>query len=349
MKKLLILSISLLSLLSLSGCRKKVDNSSLSGDSTSTPTSEVTNSSAVSNSSEPESSESSNKPSSSTSSIDMTGKHVVTFYLNLPGDDSVYRTVIVEDGGIIEKEFRCVVSTYYGSTWFYDRYGTIPFDFKTPINSDLNLYGYIVPKANNVEMTKYEEDGDFNIKWINSQDCSFTLVDGGTLPSKANNGDQIKFKMAYSMFTTEKATIEVNDKVVTPDDNGVYTITVSGDITIKSTIKTSTIVPGKTTYTIDQLPTWITNDGCVIFAWVWGPQVAGEWVSTTYTTDTSLTFTTDKTITGLLLARCAPGTTKPDWNMTTDGLGRVYNQTGDMTVIQGVTTYSLPESMWRPY
>lgn len=347
MKKLLILSISLISLLSLAGCKKKDDKTDVI-NSSSNPTSEVSNS-ETSNSSNSESSESSSSPSSSTSSIDLTGKHVVTFYLNLPGDDSVYRTEIVEHGEIIKKEFRCVVSTYYGSTWYYDRYGTIPFDFKTPITSDLSLYGYVTPRANHVEMTEYVEEGDFDIKWVNCQDCSFSLVDGGTLPSKANNGDQIKFKMVYSLFTNEKATIKVNDEVVTPDDNGVYTISVSGNTTIESSIKTSTVVPEKTTYTIDQLPTWITNDGCVIFAWVWGPQVQGEWVATKYTSDTSLTFTFDKTLTGLLLVRCAPGTTEPDWNMTTDGPGRVYNKTSDMAVTPGVTTYSLPDSTWVTY
>ncbi len=124
---------------------------------------------------------------------------------------------------------------------------------------------------------------------------------------------------------------------------------ISSSGSTSSSLESSTLIPEGTTYTIDQLPTWITNDGCVIFAWAWEEGKDGEWIETTYTSETSLTFTTNKNIVGLLLARCAPGTTKPDWNMTTDGPGRVYNQTGDMKVTEGVTTYSLPESMWRPY
>ena len=107
-------------------------------------------------------------------------------------------------------------------------------------------------------------------------------------------------------------------------------------------------VEGNITYTVNSLPTWITNDGCVIFAWVWGGNYGnGQWVNCEFTSSTSLKLLLDGSATGMLLVRCAPGTTTPDWNITNHIPGRIYNQTSDITLIDGVTTYSC--SSWREY
>lgn len=101
------------------------------------------------------------------------------------------------------------------------------------------------------------------------------------------------------------------------------------------------------TYTIDSLPDWITNDNCVIFSWVWSDTNPGEWIDTTYTSDTSLTFSVDEEITGMLLVRCVSGTTIPDWEVTGDNSGRIYNQTEDIMISKGETNYSC--SSWKEY
>ncbi len=64
---------------------------------------------------------------------------------------------------------------------------------------------------------------------------------------------------------------------------------------------------------------------------------------------TSLEFTTNGEITGMLLARCVAGTTTPSWDIKapSNDPGRVYNQTEDITVTSGVTTYSC--SVWKEY
>jgi hypothetical protein len=49
----------------------------------------------------------------------------------------------------------------------------------------------------------------------------------------------------------------------------------------------------------------------------------------------------------MLLARCAPNTTLPDWDNKTDYPGRVYNQTGDIILTSGTTTYAC--SSWKEY
>ncbi len=106
------------------------------------------------------------------------------------------------------------------------------------------------------------------------------------------------------------------------------------------------------TYTITGLPEWITNDGCVIFAWAWGGSDAGggKWYSCTYgegAKPTSLTFTLGAEADGCLLARCIGGTTLPDWNNHGDTAGRVYNQTENIDLTSGVYSYSCGE--WKEY
>ena len=45
------------------------------------------------------------------------------------------------------------------------------------------------------------------------------------------------------------------------------------------------------------------------------------------------------------MARCAPGTTTPNWKATGDVAGRVYNQTEDITVTGKVISCS----SWKEY
>ena len=100
------------------------------------------------------------------------------------------------------------------------------------------------------------------------------------------------------------------------------------------------------TWTAIDMPTWVRDDGCVIFAWAWQNGAEGQWYELTYTSDTSATFEAPSDLAGMLLARCAPGTTTPDWDAASDGPGKVYNKTNDVTVESGKTTYSFPNSIW---
>ena len=113
---------------------------------------------------------------------------------------------------------------------------------------------------------------------------------------------------------------------------------------------TPTPTPGETTtWTVKDMPTWVTNDGCVIFAWAWQNGVDGKWYALSYTSDTSATFVAPSDLAGMLLARCAADTTLPDWNNHESGPGRVYNQTTDVVVTSGTTEYSFPNEMWIEY
>ena len=117
----------------------------------------------------------------------------------------------------------------------------------------------------------------------------------------------------------------------------------SDDLSSESSIPNDEFI-----YSCTDLPDWIQNDGCVIFAWSWSPTDGGSWHDTYYTSANSVEFIVDNELTGFLLARCVSGTTKPDWTITSGNEpGRVYNQTEDINCHAGVYEYSCPE--WKTY
>ena len=171
--------------------------------------------------------------------------------------------------------------------------------------------------------------------WYIDQDC---LVNFGT--DSLIKADTKLYALWVDNPNSDVSTSETNSE--TTSDN----ISTGTSITDTST---SVDIPTGTTYTITDLPTWIQDDGCVIFAWVWGNTNPGEWLATKYTGDTTLTFTTNGEITGMLLARCVAGTETPNWDLhdPSNDPGRVYNQTEDIAIASGVTTYSC--SSWKEY
>ena len=115
-----------------------------------------------------------------------------------------------------------------------------------------------------------------------------------------------------------------------------------------------TIVPPQPgegyTYTCTGLPSWITDNDCVIFAWAWEEGKEGSWISCTYgegNKPTELSFKVENEIAGFLLARCAAGTTTPNWAQEDNSAGRVYNKTANIDCTSG--TYSYACSAWEEY
>ncbi len=103
------------------------------------------------------------------------------------------------------------------------------------------------------------------------------------------------------------------------------------------------------TWEAKNMPEWVTNDGCVIFAWAWQQNVEGKWYSLTYSDKTTATFSAPSNLVGMLLARCAPNTVTPNWDETEDVPGRVYNKTDDVEVESGTVSYPFPNSIWKEY
>ena len=106
------------------------------------------------------------------------------------------------------------------------------------------------------------------------------------------------------------------------------------------------------TYTLTNFENWVPNDGAKVFAWSWGGgSGGGAWSEVTlqyfgedhaYTNVTG-TFEAPNDIVGFNLARCSSGTTSPDWKVTGDAPGRIYNKTANVDTTSGVTTYSAPQ------
>lgn len=107
------------------------------------------------------------------------------------------------------------------------------------------------------------------------------------------------------------------------------------------------------TYTVNNLPSWIFDDSCIIFAWAFGGGAgAGIWVGLDYTdtSHTAATFETYNNIDAFLLVRCIAGTQIPNWDERNDVPGRIYNQTNDILVSSSQTrVYGAPNEMWKEY
>lgn len=105
---------------------------------------------------------------------------------------------------------------------------------------------------------------------------------------------------------------------------------------------------GSITYQGTNLPDWITNNGCVVFAWAWNNGVEGHWVECVVE-GSSLSFIQEEEIDNFLLVRCVAGTTQPDWALhdPSNNSGRIYNQTDDIACSSG--TYSYNCSTWKEY
>ena len=101
-------------------------------------------------------------------------------------------------------------------------------------------------------------------------------------------------------------------------------------------------VTGTVTFTATSSSSWITSDGCVIFAWCWGGTAGdGAWYSGTADSTGNFSWEAPSDIENFLLARCIKGTTTPDWEAASGSTGCVYNQTSDTIVTSGVTTYAV--------
>lgn len=104
---------------------------------------------------------------------------------------------------------------------------------------------------------------------------------------------------------------------------------------------------GQVQYTLNSLPDWLPNQGCVIFAWAWGGESGtGAWYPVTLNGTTG-TFDVPAEVTGFNLARCKEGTTEPNWNAKGDIVGRVYNKTSDVNCTAGTHSYTSPT--WSEY
>lgn len=325
LKKLLLLGLTVLSLTVAVGCNQPSSSEPSQSEQPSSqqPTVEV----------EIETETEDGTPINSVEGTKTETAHVVDFYYNQP-NKGVYKRVYVEDGEQITI-FKCLVSGLSFVGFFYDEFGVEEFDFKTEIKSDLKLYAYHLGNGQAPDVYEYAESGEFKVNWGRVKGASYEAANGEMLPLSANKGQEIKFRVVPENGSNKIFKVLVNNKEVTADTDGIYSITVSGT----TRIVTSIVGNEERTYTVEANPDWLQNDGCVIFGWIWGPDVAGEWIEADLEGNT-FSFTTNKELSGFLFVRCVRGTINPNWNIMDDSVGRIYNKTIDFICVPGRTTYN---------
>ena len=120
---------------------------------------------------------------------------------------------------------------------------------------------------------------------------------------------------------------------------------ISSEDTSEDTSEGTSTPTGSVIYTATDLPSWITDDGCKIFAWAWGGDAGqGAWIDLEYgegEKPTTASFDAgSQELTGFLLARCQKDTVTPDWQEKGDKAGRVYNKSDDVNCVSGTYSYS---------
>lgn len=97
--------------------------------------------------------------------------------------------------------------------------------------------------------------------------------------------------------------------------------------------------------TVTSSSNWIWNDNAAIFAWVWGGAHGyGQWVPANgRDSGTTVKFTIHDNAIGFLVARCIEGTTTPNWNVTGDQIGRIYNKSQNVDFTKETTSYTVGE------
>ena len=182
--------------------------------------------------------------------------------------------------------------------------------------------------------------------WTQSTKCATPVitidVDGNVTISCGTSGAKIYYTTNGSDPTTSST--QYNESFSVNADTTVKAIAAAEGLENSRIISKYYAAPITLTVTVES---WIWNDNAVVFAWTWGDSSAGAWISVTGSEETA-TVTVPGDTTGFNMARCPAGTTEPDWDITDDSTGRVYNKTDDVTIESGVTSYTTSWSAYNP-
>ena len=213
----------------------------------------------------------------------------------------------------------------------------------------------LLPESNNVFpsddviSTVYAPNNiDVFMPYVPSETITFTKTDVwqdhsiSVVVKGATNDEETCLLIAFLNCGWTHNSVE--NKYIFGDTDAYFTLSVDDDGAIVYTFNILEAPATVFTYTITDLPDWIQNDGCVIFAWYWSP---GAWKKVEFDESGNASFTCGDELTGFLLARCHADTVTPDWAIKTDIAGRVYNQTEDINCTSGVYSYSCTN--WKAY
>lgn len=277
----------------------------------------------------------------------------------------------VKDGELAVKPTNPTKENFVFDKWCEDQVGVTPFDFNAPIKSDWTLYaswrngdgptppepvtgdyyavigGVEKAMTSNSERIAETQTGNFVCTFASLTEGQIISFLDGDKNAIADFGPDLDYDGGHNNVVNDSGAYKVHNSATNVQvsfrtwNDGGYSFWVNGYESQGGQ------VVGDVVYTVTNMPNWITNDGCVVYAWTWGTGDAGSWHATVYTSETELKFGVDAEKDGFLLARCVAGTTQPDWDATGDNTGRIYNKTGDVTCSSGNYTYQSPE--WEGY
>lgn len=195
----------------ITGCGKKNNPTTSSGDSVSLPN---------------------NNPTSSivTTSPITDDIWTVTFDYNYESKFKTYMTSSVKDGESVKKPDNPLRQGYDFVAWYDDPYCRQQYlwNFETPVRQSMTLYA-------NWELNGDEiVDTDYVITYQTQLGASYVPVDGGNLLYTAEYGDLVRFKInVESQGYSGTAVVTANGDVITPNEDGVYSYAVTENVTFE--------------------------------------------------------------------------------------------------------------------
>ena len=164
-----------------------------------------------------------------------------------------------------------------------------------------------------------------------------SITDGEATITCGTDGATIKY--GFSSSTINKT---YSGKVTMSEGQTIYAYALKDGFEDSDVVQKTYTTSGNETFKATSNATWITDDGCVIFAWCWGGGAgSGAWYAGTSDKSGNFTWEAPSDITYFLLARCIRGTTEPNWSASSGTTGCVYNQTSDYAVTSGQTVYAV--------
>ncbi|MBQ3025621.1 MAG: hypothetical protein IJD23_09990 [Spirochaetaceae bacterium] len=133
-----------------------------------------------------------------------------------------------------------------------------------------------------------------------------------------------------------------NDPIYSGTNFAIWEKDVDGDATLGGNGSSGSgggdVSTGDVTLTVTG-PDWTWN-ATSIFCWAWNDDENGSWYSCTGS-DSTIYATVPSDAQYFLIVRCYYGTTEPNWEITGDVLGRIYNKTENVQINSGQTSYSV--------
>ena len=218
-------------------------------------------------------------------------------------------------------------------------YRTIPADNPTVGSNNASYSHLSLIGADECDFNPFADDKPYNFPDAFN---SFYFKDSTFKYFSSEQHDYTDSGVEWSYFDESSSYFNYSDGAVCAKVSDEYAIFISSG---NANHVYSMIYGQDTRYTCYNLPGWV-GSGVDLFASVQYSDSTWHWISASMS-EGNMVFDAPNTALKFLLVRCKTGTTTPNWSATGDNVGRIYNQTGDISVSFG--TYSYEASIWSDY